>query len=564
VARASGAGIVPRIAQLPLGAMELRPRVPLARVLGELGRNLLTARFLPPDSGGDVLDVVIWDAHDPPETARGDLVLAVGVRDDRSLVALLERLAGSHVAGLVVKLDTESSKPLPPALHEAARAGSVALVQLVSDASWEQILVLVRSLLVRSPHLLDAGHGAAEDLFALADFVGAVLDAPVTIEDRSSRVLAFSGSQTGADAARRETILGRRVPEHYTRVFEEQGVFRRLQTASDPVYVERLSDEHMPRVAVGVRAGDEFLGSIWAAVSEPLPPEREAWLADATKLVALHLLRLRAEADVGHGLRAELLASLLEGGDRSNESAGRLGLAAGPFCVLAAVPVEGDPTSAEADRQRLSTALSVHLTAVRPRSTVAAIGGTVYAVVTPVDASDRDGDGPAALAQQFVEYADHGQTFLVGVGRPAKAVVELARSRAEADRALAVLRRDPRGRQVARFVDVQLEALLHRLADLASSEGELLPGSIAALVDYDERHNAGLLETLAAYLDHFGDIALASGTIHVHPNTFRYRLRRLQAISGIDLEDPDARLLATLQLRLRAIAERRDERRRLA
>jgi DNA-binding PucR family transcriptional regulator len=35
----------------------------------------------------------------------------------------------------------------------------------------------------------------------------------------------------------------------------------------------------------------------------------------------------------------------------------------------------------------------------------------------------------------------------------------------------------------------------------------------------------------------------------VHPNTFRYRLRRLTEVSGIDLTDPEQRFAAMLQLR---------------
>ena len=36
----------------------------------------------------------------------------------------------------------------------------------------------------------------------------------------------------------------------------------------------------------------------------------------------------------------------------------------------------------------------------------------------------------------------------------------------------------------------------------------------------------------------------------VHVNTFRYRLRRLAAVSGIDLGDPEQRFAAMLQLRV--------------
>ena len=75
------------------------------------------------------------------------------------------------------------------------------------------------------------------DLFAVANAVAALLDAPVTIEDRSSRVLAFSGRQDEADPSRVETILGRQVPERYSRMLTERGVFRELYRSDEPVFV---------------------------------------------------------------------------------------------------------------------------------------------------------------------------------------------------------------------------------------------------------------------------------------------------------------------------------------
>ena len=45
------------------------------------------------------------------------------------------------------------------------------------------------------------------------------------------------------------------------------------------------------------------------------------------------------------------------------------------------------------------------------------------------------------------------------------------------------------------------------------------------------------------------DVAAASAAMYVHPNTFRYRLRMVTEVSGIDLTDPEARFAAMLQLR---------------
>ena len=42
----------------------------------------------------------------------------------------------------------------------------------------------------------------------------------------------------------------------------------------------------------------------------------------------------------------------------------------------------------------------------------------------------------------------------------------------------------------------------------------------------------------------------ASEALFVHPNTFRYRLRRLAEVGEIDLADPEQRFVAMLQLRV--------------
>jgi DNA-binding PucR family transcriptional regulator len=42
--------------------------------------------------------------------------------------------------------------------------------------------------------------------------------------------------------------------------------------------------------------------------------------------------------------------------------------------------------------------------------------------------------------------------------------------------------------------------------------------------------------------------------MYIHPNTFRYRLRRLAEVGGIDLADPEARFAAMLQLRVLLLA----------
>ena len=539
----------------------LRSGVSLARILSALGPSLLDSRWLPSDRDPEVFDIVIWDAVDQPSVGQGDLVLGVGLHETRDHSNLVQQLAGTRCAGVVLKGSGGRHESLGRDVVAAAAHAGVPLVQLRSGASWGQIVLLIRSLIISGTSGSDGYATDTEtDLFTLAEVVSAVLGAPVTIEDRSSRVLAFSENQSDVDEARTETILGRQVPERFVQALSDQGIFRRLSQETRPVFIEGLYDGMKPRTAVSVRAGQDVLGSIWVATDKRLSVEREQWLTDAARLVALHLLRLRSVSDMRQRTRSDHLSTLLEGGRAALEMAGRLGLGIGPSCVVAATTRLTESALAEAELQRLETSLSVHLKAVRPRSAVARVQDVVYAVLAPLDEHDETGQGPAALMQDFIDYTDPSGAYLIGIGRPVRSFVDIGRSRADADKTLRVLHNDPRGRKVARFVDVQIDSLLLRLVDLVVEDEDMVLGPLATLAAYDERHHTNLLETLTAFLDSFGDVSLAAKSVHVHPNTFRYRLRRLSSVSDIDLASPETRFDAMLRLRLWELGRHGDAR----
>lgn len=54
------------------------------------------------------------------------------------------------------------------------------------------------------------------------------------------------------------------------------------------------------------------------------------------------------------------------------------------------------------------------------------------------------------------------------------------------------------------------------------------------------------------YLDERGSLKRAGAALHLHPNAVAYRIRRIVATLGADLDDPEQRL--SLQLACRAWA----------
>ncbi|WP_199512491.1 PucR family transcriptional regulator [Nucisporomicrobium flavum] len=537
--------------------MSQEPRASLGRVLNDLGATLLELVHGDPGPGEPIGGVAIHDPYDEPSLPPHALVLGVGLREPEEITALLRTLGRHGAAGLVLRAPV----PAGDEVRAAADDAGVAVLALTRGASWAQLAALLRSMLSQG----DVGDAGPEtlggmpsgDLFALANAVAALVDAPVTIEDPDSRVLAFSGRQEEADKSRVETILGRQVPERYARMLSRTGVTRDLHRSEQPVFVTPppdAGDFSVPRVAVAVRAGDEFLGSIWAAVRKPLTPDRSRAFSDAANLVALHMLRLRAGADVERRLRTELVGTALEGGAGARDSLARLGLADRPLVVLAVGvtdPSDGgaaDTSGLAAQRQRMSDALAMHLSAVHAGSAVALLGDVTYGLL-PVTAADGERQAERA-ATGFLDRIGERACLVAGVSPVASSVVELPTARASADRALRVLRGHPGTRRVARLTDVHTEAMLLELRDAVAARGDTPSGPVARLLAYDAEHNARLVETLSAWLDAFGDVVAAAAVLHVHPNTFRYRLRRLAELGAIDLADPDARFGAMLQLRV--------------
>ena len=102
-----------------------------------------------------------------------------------------------------------------------------------------------------------------------------------------------------------------------------------------------------------------------------------------------------------------------------------------------------------------------------------------------------------------------------------------------------------RGVSVASHEQVWAEVTVARAASTLT--GDPL-GPLAVLRDHDVRHHSDYLRTLAAWLDHPGAPSEAARSIHVHPNTMRYRMARIADLAALDLDDATVRLAVRLQL----------------
>ncbi|WP_326565901.1 helix-turn-helix domain-containing protein [Amycolatopsis rhabdoformis] len=512
--------------------------VSVRSVVDRVGPTLLHALQLPDDCPA-AGDVVIAEPGVPAGIAAGDLVLGVATAEAADAAELVRVSAGQGAAAVLLKPPLAAR----PAVRRAAKTAGIALIQVHSATSWAQLVWLLRTVLDALDDESDApddgGDPGSGDLFRLADAVASVVDAPVTIEDTNSRVLAYSARQDLTDPARVATIMGRRIPDDVLARFRSRGVFRELSRGRQTIFVPAQRDGTLPRLIVPIRMGGELLGSMWAVVAGPVSEERAAAFADAAPVVALHLMRRRAHTDAQRRASAELLRAVLEGHAGQRRVVAELDLSDEPHRVVAIEVTGGDGRDAEGLRLALLERISQ---GIGRRPVATELGGLLYAVVP-------DGGAWAELRDALtVQPASRrGGVPRAAAGAPV-AVSALATSRTQADEALGLLRAGLVEGRVVAYEDAWTALVLHRAATGAVGARVAELGPLGLLRAHDETTKAGYVDTLYEWLRHPGDPRAAAAELRIHPNTLRYRMKRLLDLVPVDLDDPDVRLALITQL----------------
>jgi DNA-binding PucR family transcriptional regulator len=179
---------------------------------------------------------------------------------------------------------------------------------------------------------------------------------------------------------------------------------------------------------------------------------------------------------------------------------------------------------------------------------VTIIGDRAY-VLLPRYTSARS---VTAWARQLVDQFETRRAMLLraAIAIPVPDLSQVAAARTEVDRVLdGTAATFPQGR-VTTLAESLTPVLLGEIVDLIAEHPELHDPRLEALRDYDRGHNSSLRASVHAYLAEYGDVRGAAKSLNVHPNTLRYRLRRVEEILGIELSNTADRILLELQLAL--------------
>ncbi|MFI9804490.1 PucR family transcriptional regulator [Streptomyces sp. NPDC052301] len=403
------------------------------------------------------------------------------------------------------------------------------------------------------------------------DLLGSDLDLRAWVLSPTGRLIA--GSKATAPALPAETCArlaaehlaatrtGRRGPHRFPLAGTTYSLFPirssgRSPQASRDVRETVLSDWLL---AVEADAGD------W-------PEERLDLLQGVTQLIAVERDRRDAARTVRRRLAQEVL-ELVQTGAAPAEIAARLrvaapvllpGLGAAPHwqVVVARVEWDGDDVEGGPVAQSLLEEVLVDPLATGPepsdRIAVAHTGDEAIALVPlPAVSSEHDGSETGLLADALLQSVREPLSAgLEGDGRLTLGVSAAVHS---AEGLRGALEEARHARRVAAARPGRVCAAGHQ--ELASHVLLLpfVPDDVRRaftarlldpLKDYDRRHRAELIPTLEAFLDSDGSWTRCATRLHLHVNTLRYRVGRIEQLTGRDLSRLEDKLDFFLALRM--------------
>lgn len=534
----------------------------------------LEVRLLAGESGLDlpVRWVHISELPDPtPWLSGGELLLTTGMQLDGPQTAreFVARLADHQLSGLGFGTGFRHQE-VPEALVEAAAEREFPVFEVpyelpfiaVTEAAFaqlvnEQYAVLRRALAAheRLERIVLAERGLDAIVSAISSMIGAAV---IVFDPRGEPMVQRAFRRPLSPEIL--TVMAGEVRERSRR--RETGAFMPSGEEGSSSLALPVASEVVPsRAAV---AGLARIPEAWLVAikdSGPLSDFDRLTLHQAVTIVALELLRARVAGDTERRLAGDVLAAVVRGELAGPELARRLE----PFGLaerVAAIVVErpgggrGSPGPAEA-------ALAGALRDEAAAGLVASEGPLTCALIgAPPTVDEEELFSLADRVAARLAGSGAGETaYRLGVGRAVPGG-EARRSFHEARCALEALAlgvageskngSGPSSKRIATYRDLGSFQLLLSLQD--DEALRLFCDSILGPIEASEGHYGGeLMRSLEAFIEENGQWEKAARRLYCHRHTLRYRIRRVEELTGRDLGNARDRIEFWLALRGREL-----------
>ena len=174
--------------------------------------------------------------------------------------------------------------------------------------------------------------------------------------------------------------------------------------------------------------------------------------------------------------------------------------------------------------------------------------GTYLIALYPNEEKDKEAIEDFSQKVLNVIDKEDRDAVTVGVGNFKEDIINLHESYSQAKRTINVASKLNKEDQIYFFEDLGVYKLLYKIDQ--EEKNSFLENSIIPLLKYDRAHNTELLKTLKAFFEENGNLTNVAKKIYIHYNTVHYRLKRIEKITGLSLDNPDDKLNLEIALKM--------------
>jgi sugar diacid utilization regulator/GAF domain-containing protein len=438
-------------------------------------------------------------------------------------------------------------------------------LQILNELTSTQHEALKRSVAIQNQltELVLQGHNLEVIAHRLSDLLGA----PILVLGPFFNILARTGLETGQAKAVASAVASARVTPRFV------GNWTQMMTTYKPIRLLQGANfvASPAQVVTPIVVGDDVVGYVVVVEMEAVLDDMEfIALQQAATVFAVELTRTRVIAEVEHRLRADFVNDLVSKRFDPQMVFGRakgighdlsvpqvlLAFASNPVSSGSSISAS-NPRSARVidDDRRLERAVRVSLQRRELMAQISMIGEVTVVLVALPGSAGPPRDKAITIARGL--YGDLASTLkpmtvAIGMSCICYSMDAIAESYREALIAMKKGQQFDLGNSLTIFDELGVDRVLSMASDQRGLE-EYVESQLGALLDYDRERGACLVLTLEAYINSGGRLRETARAVGIHVNSLDYRLRRIEQISSVSLNDADSRLDLAMALRARRL-----------
>lgn len=352
--------------------------------------------------------------------------------------------------------------------------------------------------------------------------------------------------------------------------FEQLDKERRpMDLPSDPDYITNL-----PQVITPICVGHKTLGYVLIARSSHELEELDyVAIEHAATVYALEMMKQKIADEVTSKLKGDCVDDLLNGHFKSDEEilmrANFLGYNINlPYQVII-IDIDNfsDFVKQQSGNEKKVTRVKSSLFNLvnntvmdrSPRSIVISKSDKIVIIAdtVPQNNSSRNYLNPNDLAHRLKAKITETLpeiTISMGIGTVTSQLKDFQNSYREAMLVLKIVNKFGKRNVLMKFCEIGVYSLLFQIESKEELEA-YYHRILGKLVSYDQKNGTSFLTTLEAFIKNNFNLQKTSKSAYMHVNTLNYRLRRVQEITGTDLDSAEERLNVQMALKIKDLLQ---------